>query len=116
MAGTVVVAEAPDPIQADIWLDALRHAGIECATFERGVGAALGGAVTSGSAVYPVVVAEKDLGAARNIIANMSGASAIAPVRDSAHLRASQRRAFIAVGAVVVGIVVLGLLSRVIAG
>ena len=113
---TTVVAEARDPVQAQIWLDALRQGGIEAATFERGVGAALGGAVTSAFAVYPVIVAEADLGAARSIIAALSGASAIAPLRHRDEVRASQRRALLTVGAVVVGIIVMGLLSRLVAG
>jgi hypothetical protein len=113
---TLVVAEALDPLQADIWLRALREAGIEAASFERGVGAALGGAVTAGSARYPIVVAEADIGAARSVIADLSGASAIAPVRARADVRASQRRALLTVAAVVVGIVILGVLSRIVAG
>ena len=113
---TMVVAEAPDPIQADIWISALRDAGIQAAAFERGVGSALGGAVTAGIARYPIIVAETDLGAARNVIAELGGASAISPFRDRKDLHESQRRALLTVGAIVVGILVLGVLARVVAG
>ena len=92
------------------------RAGIEARTFERGVGAALGGAVTSGFAVYPIIVADDEVGRARNVIAAISGGSAIAPVRDAATVRASQRRALLTVGAVVAGVVILALAARIAAG
>jgi hypothetical protein len=113
---TLVVAEARDPIQAQIWVDALRDHGIKASSFERGVGGALGGAVTAGMAIYPIIVAIEDLGAARNVIADLDGAVYLSPVRDRATAQAAQRRALTIAGFVVVGIVVLGLLSRVIAG
>jgi hypothetical protein len=115
MPTTTVVAEAQDPLQAEIWLDALRSQGIEAASFERGVGGALGGALTAGFAVYPIIVAQADLAAARGVIAQVAGASAIAPVRDSAETRAAQHRALIAVGVIAVAILVAGVLGRLVA-
>jgi len=113
---TTVVAEASDPVQAGIWLDALNRAGIQAGTFERGVGAALGGAVTSGLAVYPIIVPDDEVGRARSVIASISGGAVIAPIRDSATVRASQRRALLTVGGVVAGIIVLALAARLAAG
>lgn len=116
MPATIVVAEAQDPVQAEIWLHALRSEGIEASSFERGVGAALGGAMMTGFAVYPIVVAQGDLSAARNVIARVAGASAIAPVRDTAETRAAQHRALIAVGVIAVAILVAGVFGRLLAG
>jgi hypothetical protein len=116
VSSTTVVAEAQDPIEAEMWLHALRSEGIEASTFERGVGAALGGAMMTGFAVYPIVVAQADLSAARNVIARVAGASAIAPVRDTAEARAAQHRALFAVGVIAVAILVAGVLGRLIGG
>ena len=112
---TVVVAEAPDAVQAAIWVDALRNAGIVARTFERGVGAALGGASHLG-AVYPVVVANDEVGAARTVIADLSGAGALAPYRDRRDARSGQRRALALVGVIMAGVLVAGVLARVLAG
>lgn len=116
MPSTTVVAEAQDPLQAEIWLDSLRSAGIDASSFERGVGAALGGAMISGFAVYPIVVARADLSAARSVIARVAGASAIAPVRDTADTRAAQHRALIAVAVIAVAVLVAGVFGRLFAG
>jgi len=112
---TTVVAEARDPVQAEIWLDALHAAGIEANAFERGVGAALGGA-TGVFAIYPVVVGESDLVRARNVIAELGDAGRIAPVRDRNATRAAQRRGLTLAISIVILIVVLGTLSRIILG
>ncbi|MCZ2109055.1 MAG: DUF2007 domain-containing protein [Dehalococcoidia bacterium] len=113
---TVVVAEAADPVQAEIWVDALRDAGIDAATFERGVGAALGGAVTSGVSRFPVVVATTDVVAARNIITELDGADYLAPFRDASDQRERRARAFLAVAAIVALIILLAGASRIAAG
>lgn len=112
---TTVVAEARDPVQAEIWLDALHAAGIEANAFERGVGAALGGA-TGVFAIYPVVVAESDLVRARNVIAELGDAARISPVRDHNAARSAQRRGLTIAGALIILIVILGVLSRVVVG
>lgn len=99
-----VVAEAADPVQAHIWVDALRQAGIEANTFEQGAGAALGGAALHYLAAYPVVVRSDSLAAARSVIAEMSGAGVLAPYRSPV-----EQRAFRSVA--LAGIVLLGLLG-----
>lgn len=71
---TIPIADAPDPVTAEIWLAELRAAGIRAGTFERGVGGALGGAATTGQASYPVLVSEDDAVRARDIIAGAGGA------------------------------------------
>lgn len=110
----MVVALAHDAVEAAIWVDALRDAGIEAVTFEQGVGAALGGSSTSWSK-YPVLVSESRLGDARNIIADLGGAAALAPYRDATQQRKDQTRALRAVGLLVLGIVVIAVLTRVLA-
>ena len=109
---TVVVAEASDPVQAAIWLDALRDAGVEANSYERGVGAALGGAMTPGFARYPVVVGETDLVCARNVISEISGGGVLSPLPDPEAKNAARQRVLMLVGAVVVVILVMGLLSQ----
>jgi hypothetical protein len=96
---TVVVAEAADAIEAGIWLDALREAGIEARWFERGAGAALGGATLAGVVSYPVVVPAEAIGSARSVIANLGGARNLAPVSDAEALRARQQRILVIAGA-----------------
>jgi len=113
---TTVVAEAQDPLEAEMWLHALRSEGIEASTFERGVGAALGGAMITGFAVYPIIVAQENLSAARSVIARLAGASVIAPVRETADVRAAQHRALIAVGVIAVAILVAGVFGRLFGG
>ena len=113
MAGrTVVVAEAPDPVQAGIWVDALRQAGVAAATFERGAGAALGGAATPGFAAYPIIVSTTDLGAARSVIAELAGAAVLAPYRDGRETRGAQRLALLAVGAVIIAGLLMAVAAR----
>jgi len=114
--GTVLVAEAGDPIQAQIWVDALRDAGIEAGTFERGVGAALGGAVTTGVSRFPVVVARQDLVAARNLIAELDGAVHLAPIDDPELQHAARRRALLVVAFTGLAILAIALAARIAAG
>ncbi|MBI2766891.1 MAG: hypothetical protein HYX53_13400 [Chloroflexi bacterium] len=114
-SGVSVVAEAGDPIQAAIWVDALRDAGIEAHTFERGVGAALGGAAT-GWSNYPVIVPARSLGQARSVLSDLSGASVLAPYRDPAEARARQSQALRIAALVVAGLVAAGVLMRILGG
>ncbi|MCC7365720.1 MAG: hypothetical protein IT303_15255 [Dehalococcoidia bacterium] len=110
--GTTVVAIARDAVEAAIWTDALRDAGIEAAAFERGPGAALGGAAPPWSS-YPVVVPAGRLAAARNVIAELAGGAVLAPYRDIAEERARRARVLWVAGgaaAVVLGFLVVALL------
>lgn len=111
--GAVVVATARDPIEAEIWVAALRDAGLEAATFERGPGAALGGASVPW-AMHSVVVPGEQLGAARNVLADLAGAAVLAPYRDPEEAR-DQREGILKFAlAVVVGAVLLALALRII--
>jgi hypothetical protein len=116
VSSTVVVAEARDAIEASIWVDALREAGVSASVYERGVGAALGGAATPGFSAYPVIVGRGELGRARSVIAEMAGAAVLSTFRDAESARAGQRRALITAAVVVVSVLVLGTLARVVAG
>jgi|GEM_PF-3191805 len=109
----IVVAVAGDALQATIWRDALGDAGITAAVVERGVSAALGGA-PSVSSTYHVLVDREDVAAARNVIAEMGGAGALAPLPDDDATAEQRRRvALIAVAIVVVAVVVVvALLSQ----
>lgn len=115
-SSAVVVAEASDSLQANVWVDALTDAGITARSFEQGVGGALGGASTGVFAKYAVLVARDDLVAARNIISRLDGGSVLAPVPDEAAVRESQRRGLIIVSLIVVLILALGIASRLAAG
>jgi hypothetical protein len=112
---TAVVAEANDAMAAQIWVDALRDEGIRAASFEQSVGGALGGATTN-FARYPIVVAETDLLAARNVIARIAGASALAPIPDREAERGRQARIVLIAAIVIAAVLVFGVLNRVIAG
>ncbi|MGI8927661.1 MAG: hypothetical protein ACR2HN_13615 [Tepidiformaceae bacterium] len=111
----VVVAQAGDAVEAAIWVDALRDAGIEAGSFERGVGAALGGAATPGWAVYPVLVAMDSLEAARSVIAELGGAAALSrwPDDPSGAPAARSRRAFRLAAIAVAAVFLFSLLARV---
>lgn len=113
---TAVVAVAGDPITASIWADALRAAGIETRVFERGEGAALGGALTPGMAVFPVVVERGSLGAARSVIADLAGASALAPFPDRAAAQEGRRRALMVTFGIVLAVLAAGAIARVVTG
>ena len=104
--GTVVVARTRDPLEAQIWLDLLRNAGIRAAVFEQGVRGALGGATLFGSA-HHIVVGRADIADARNIIADADGVHALAPLPQDDEAREKMSRALFAVGAVVAGLIVL---------
>lgn len=113
MAGAVPVAEATDEIEAGVWLDALAQAGIPATVFERGLGGALGGAV--GWARYPVLVPRSSLGAARNVIAELAGASRLAPFDDPATSRSRQLHALRLVGGIVLVVFIAAVASRLLA-
>jgi hypothetical protein len=112
---TLVVAEARDELEAGIWVDALRQAGVRAGTFERSVGGALGGAVT-GAAVYPVMVDGDDFGRARNVIAELGAAERLAPFRERGLERERARRGLL-LAAVVVGVIAaVGVVSGLVRG
>ena len=103
---TAVVATARDALEAGIWVDSLRQAGIEAAMYEQGPGAALGGASVPWAS-YRVIVAAADLGQARSIIADVAGdASVLEPYRDrnSARTAGHGRLLQVAVAAVAVAV------------
>lgn len=77
---TIPIADAPDPLTAEIWLAELRAAGIRAGTFERGVGGALGGAAIAGLASYPVLVSEDDAVRSRDIVAGAGGGDYLRPL------------------------------------
>ena len=108
----VVVAEAGDSLEAAIWIDALQAAGIEARTFERGVGAALGGAATVGFARYPLVVSREDLAQARSIIAEMGGAGSLSPIEEPGDRQQAQRRGLAMAGLIIGSVVFIALLAR----
>ncbi len=56
----VVIALAQSELEATLWADALRDAGIKAGLFERGVGAALGGGAHSLSTFAIVVGRERE--------------------------------------------------------
>lgn len=76
MSAPVMVAVAQNPAEAQIWVDALRDAGIEAGTYQRGPAAAFGGGRLVFSD-YPVLVAHENIGDARNVIAELGGAGAL---------------------------------------
>jgi hypothetical protein len=110
----IVVAEAPDAVTAAIWVDALRDAGINAATFSRGHGAALGGA--EAFATHVVLVDSENFAAARTVIAELGGASKLAPIPDHKVEAQRQRGALIAVGSIVAVILAAAVLGRLLTG
>ena len=106
------MAEATNPVDAAIWVDALHDAGIEASSFERGVGAALGGAMTPGWVRYPIVVPAADLAGARNVVAGLGGATALAPIDDPERRREQQSRILRLLGVAIAAVIVAGLLAR----
>ena len=109
-----VVAEAGDLVEATIWVDALRAAGINAKSYERGVGAALGGAVTTGLARHPVVVSREDLGRARSVIADMGGTASLAPIDEPGDIGQAQQRGLALVGLIVGSVLVIALAAKLI--
>ncbi|GMV86757.1 MAG: hypothetical protein AMXMBFR80_26120 [Dehalococcoidia bacterium] len=110
---TVPIADAPDPVTAEIWLAELRASGIAAGSFEQGVGAALGGASTLGLASYPVIVGEGDAARARDIIAGLGGQEFLRPAvaegasQGARHLVTLALGAAIAAGVLVAAAVIL---------
>jgi len=106
----IVVAEAPDAVTAAIWVDALRDVGINAATFSRGHGAALGGA--EAFATHVVLVDGDKIAAARTVIAELGGASKLAPIPDQKAEIRRQRGAVVAAGVIVAAIIAAALFGR----
>lgn len=111
-----VVAEAGDLVEATIWVDALRAAGINAKSYERGVGAALGGAVASGFARYPVVVSRQDLGEARSVISDMGGTASLAPIEEPGERGQAQQRGLALVGLIVGGTLLIAVAAKLLGG
>ena len=108
----VVVAEAHDIVAAQIWVDELKDAGIEARVFEQGPGAALGGAVTTGWAVYPVIVEEDAFGEARSVIGRLAGMDVLRPLPDTEAEDARRLWALAAVATIAIGAMVLALVVQ----
>lgn len=98
---TVAIADAPDPVTAEIWLAELRAAGIRAGVFERGVGGALGGASTFGQASYPVIVPGDDAVRARDLIAGVGGGEYLRPVTPAGPAEDTRRMLAIGAGAAI---------------
>lgn len=113
-AARIIVAEAPDAVTATIWVDALRDAGINAATFSRGHSAALGGAEAFATQV--VLVERDQFAAARTVIAELGGASKLAPIPDREVEAQRQRGALIAVGSIVAVIIAAAVVGRLLTG
>jgi hypothetical protein len=80
---TVPVARARDVAEATIWVDTLRQAGIQAASYEsRPSAGALGGATMAVGWEAMILVHKRDIVSARNLIAEMGGARALTPVPD----------------------------------
>lgn len=112
----VVVAVAGDAVEAAIWVDALRAAGVEASSFERSEGAAMGGAVLSGWATYPVLVRRERLAAARSVVSELAGGAVLAPLPDEQWERDARRKAVLVAGAIVAGVLALAVAARVLVG
>jgi len=107
----VVVAEASDPIEAAIWVDALRDDGLGAESFERGVGAAFGGAAAHAFSRFPVLVRSEDYAAARNVIADLAGAARLAPYRSAREERERANAALKFAGAIAALIAALSIVA-----
>ena len=111
-----VVAEAGDLVEATIWVDALQAAGISAKSYERGEGAALGGAVTFGLARFPVVVSREDLSQARSVIADMGGGASLLPIEEPSERGQAQQRGLALVALVIGGVLVIALVGKLLGG
>src|SRR5690606_39260074 len=83
MTRATIVAETSDLAEANVWLDALRDAGLAANLVERGAGAAFGGAHLPFGVSFRLITDEAHLDRARSIIADLGGARKIAPYRDA---------------------------------
>lgn len=109
---TVVVARAPDFVAAQIWVDALHDEGIDARLFEQSPGAALGGAITSGIARFPVIVSEDDFAAARAVIGRLAGMAVLQPLPDAKAEDADRRWALLTVVGVAAAALLLALIFQ----
>jgi len=108
-----LVAVGRNAVEATIWVDALRAAGIDARSFEQSTGAALGAADVF-AARYPIFVPAGELGAARSVIAELAGGSVLAPVTDA--VSAVPWRAIVLFGYVLAAIVLVVAVARLIPG
>lgn len=75
----MLVAVGRNAVEAAIWVDALRAAGVDARSFEQSAGAALGAAEVF-AARFPVFVPEGQIGLARSVIADLADGSVLAPI------------------------------------
>jgi len=115
-SGTAVVAESQDVLDAVLWVEALEQAGIPAKSYEQGLGGAYGGAWAGPLTRHCVVVSRADLGRARSVIAEISGATRLSAYDDRDEQRARARFAAVMVGAAVLLVVAAALAGRLIAG
>lgn len=111
-ARTVMVARAPNMVAAQIWVDALRDEGIEAGVFEQSPAAALGGAITTGLAQFPIIVREDDFAAARAVIGPLAGMHALQPLPDDEVEDARRRWALFAVVGIAVAAMLLAFMFQ----
>jgi len=111
----VVVASAPDFIAAQIWFDALKDEGIEARLFEQSPGAALGGAITTGIARFPILVREDDFAHARAVIGRLAGMEFLQPLPDNEADDRRRRWALFAVVGIAVGAMLVAFVSQLVA-
>lgn len=115
-SGTVVVAESQDVLDAVLWVEALEQVGIRATSFEQGLGGAYGGAWAGPLTRHCVVVSRDDLGRARSVIAEISGATRLSPYDDPAEQRERAKFAGVMVGAAVLFVVAAALAGKLLAG
>ena len=108
----VVVATAPDFVAAQIWVDALKDEGIEARLFEQSPGAALGGAVTTGIARFPVLVPEDDFAQARAVVGRLAGMEVLQPLPDDEEDDRRRRWALGAVIGIAVGAMLIAFITQ----
>lgn len=97
--GPVLVAPAPNPAAAQLWVDMLRDQGIVAIMVETGIHAAFGSANLPATG-YRVLVRPDDLLAARGVIAEAGGSGALAPMATASdgHVDQMIRRIGLALG------------------
>jgi hypothetical protein len=114
--GTAVVAESPDVLDAVFWVDALEQAGIRATRYEQGLGGAFGGASAGLLALHRVVVAREDLGRARSVIAEVSGAGRLSPYDDPEEQRTRAHFAIAMVCGALLVMILVAVGGRLLAG
>ncbi|MCA9824006.1 MAG: DUF2007 domain-containing protein [Dehalococcoidia bacterium] len=74
----LTIAETGDELEANLWADALRDAGVRTEIVTRGTRGALGGGVLFPGAFFQLLVNGDDLDVAREVLGELGGAERIA--------------------------------------